>query len=78
SLYHNWYLEDEIVLRPGVPVLNLLEDGAVDFLGGRRRHEIDLQAGVFKRGLGARLSASWRSGTRIAETGTVAGDLRFN
>ena len=78
SLYHNWYLEDEIALRAGVPVLNLLKDSAVDFLGGRRRHEIDLQAGIFKRGLGARLTASWRSGTQIDNAGTAAGGLRFN
>ncbi|MFN3819568.1 TonB-dependent receptor [Blastomonas sp.] len=77
SLYHNWYLEDEIALRAGLPTLDLLEDGAVDFLGGRRRHEIDFQAGVFKRGLGARLSASWKSGARIGDAGAAAGDLRF-
>lgn len=78
SLYHNWYLEDSIVLRGGLPALDLLNGGAVDFLGGRRRHEIEFQAGAFKRGLGARLTTTWRSGTEIRGFGGATGALNFN
>ena len=74
SLYHNWYLQDAITLRGWLPALDLLNGGAVNFGGGRRRHEVELQAGAFKRGLGARFTATWRSGTEIRGTGD---DLHF-
>lgn len=77
SLYHNWYLKDDIVLREGLLALNLLDGGAVDFRGGRRRHEVEFQAGAFKRGLGARITATWQSGTEVRGLGDAAGDLRF-
>lgn len=78
SLYHDWYLEDEVVLRDGLPPLDLLDGGAVDLYGGRRRHEIAFQGGVFQRGLGAQLSATWRSGADVRGAGGAAGDLRFD
>ncbi|WP_162291022.1 TonB-dependent receptor domain-containing protein [Erythrobacter colymbi] len=78
SLYHNWFLEDELTLRRGGPRLDLLDGGAVDFLGGRRRHEVDLQAGAFKNGWGARVSANWRSATAVRDPGQPASDLRFD
>jgi hypothetical protein len=78
SLYHNWYLKDRILLREGLPVLDLLGGGAVDFRGGRRRHEVEFQVGAFKRGLGARLTAAWQSGTGIHEANGAAGNLRFS
>ena len=76
SLYHTWTLEDEIVPRDGAPTLDLLNGDAVDFRGGRRRHEIEFQGGVFKRGLGARVTADWRSGTGVQGLDGVGG-LRF-
>ncbi len=79
SLYHNWFLQDEVVLGSGAPSLDLLDGGAVDFLGGRRRHEVELQAGAYKDGLGARVTANWRSATSIRDVGgTATGDLRFD
>ncbi len=77
SLYHNWYLADAITLGDGLPALDLLDGGAVEFGGGRRRHEVEVQAGAFKRGLGARIDATWRSGTGIRGSGGAADDLRF-
>lgn len=78
SLYHTWRLEDAIIVREGLPALDLLDGDAVDFRGGRRRHEIEFQAGAFKRGLGARVTANWQSGTDVQGLGGVAGDLRFS
>lgn len=77
SLYHSWYWQDSILPRDGLPRLDLLDGGAVDFRGGRRRHEIEAQAGVFKRGLGARVTATWQSGTDIRGWGSAQGDLHF-
>ncbi|WP_404369439.1 TonB-dependent receptor [Sphingomonas sp. MMS24-J45] len=78
SLYHNWYLEDSIALRNGLPTLDLLRGGAVDYLGGRRRHQIEFQGGAFKRGLGARVTTTWLSGTHTRGFGGPGDVLNFN
>lgn len=77
SLQHSWRLEDSVLLRAGGPVLDLLDGGALDVRGGRPRHEVEAQAGAFKRGLGARITANWQSGTTIRGSGDPAGDLTF-
>ncbi|HKP33273.1 MAG TPA: hypothetical protein VJT70_00660, partial [Sphingomicrobium sp.] len=44
--------------------------------GGTPTHRVEAQAGYFNNGLGARISANWRSGTRV---NTLTGDdLRFS
>jgi len=82
SLYHTWHLEDEILVREGVPVLDLLNGSAVGNRGGRPRHELEFQAAAYRRGLGARLTANWQSGTTVngLPSGPVgtAGDLSFS
>lgn len=78
NLYTTWYLKDEILVREGLAKLDLLDGSATEFRGGRRRHEVEFQAGVFKRGLGARLTANWQSGTRVQGLGGAAGNLRFS
>lgn len=77
SLQHSWRLEDSVLLRHSGPVLNLLDGGALDVRGGRPRHEVELQASVLKRGLGARFTATWQSGTSIRGSGAPAEDLKF-
>ena len=75
SLTHTLNLRDEVVIGPGLPELDYLDGDAVGSSGGRPRHEIEAQAGWANNGLGARLSADWRSGTRVD---SVDGDsLRF-
>lgn len=82
SLYHTWRLEDDILVREGFPEFDLLNGSAADNRGGRPRHEVELQAGAFRRGLGVRLEANWRSGTVVrnlaAGSGTGGGDLHFS
>jgi hypothetical protein len=77
SLYHNWYFKDSLRLRDGLPLLDLLDGGAIDSRGGRRRHEVELVAGAAKRGLGGRLSASWRSGTDVGGADGARDRLHF-
>jgi hypothetical protein len=72
GLYHTWHLTDSVLIRPGVPELDFLDGSAAGSRGGRPRHELELQAGLFKNGLGARLTADWQSGT-IVRGGPVAG-----
>lgn len=78
SVQHLVRLEDDVLLRSGTPVLDLLDGGALDARGGRSRHEIEIQAGVFRRGLGGRLTANWFSGTTVRGFPTAAGDLSFS
>jgi hypothetical protein len=77
SIYHSWTLRDEIVVRPGFPELDLLGGAAIDSRA-RRRHSLEFQAGVFKRGLGARLTANWQSGATVQGPGGEAGKLKFS
>ena len=76
SLTDTITLLDEVTIGPGVPKLDYLDGDAVGQSGGRPRHEVEAQAGYFNNGLGARLAANWRSGSRV---NTATGDeLRFS
>ena len=67
---------DKVQIGPGLPVIDYLHGDASGQSGGTPRHHAEAQAGYFNNGLGARLSANWRSGTRV---GTLTGDdLRFS
>lgn len=69
-------LVDDVTIRPGLPRLDYLGGDALGQSGGRPRHFVEARAGWFNNGLGARLSANWRSGTRVD---TADGDeLRFS
>ncbi|MGK6318212.1 TonB-dependent receptor [Sphingomonas sp. DT-204] len=79
ALYHTWHFQDRVVIRPGVPVIDLLDGGATGNQGGQPRHELELQAGGTLSGYGIRLSGNWQSGTTV-QGGTAATptDLRFS
>ena len=76
SVYHTVTLKDAVRIRPGLPVLDYLDGEALDGNGGRPRHQLEVEGGYFNNGLGARLSANWRSGTEI-DVGDN-GKLRFS
>lgn len=82
GLYHTWHLTDSVLIRPGVPELDFLDGSASGSRGGRPRHEVELQAGLFKNGLGARLTANWQSATFVrggpAAGGGTGDDLFFD
>jgi hypothetical protein len=63
-------------------VLDLLNGSATGSRGGQPHHQIEAQAGLFRNGLGARLTANWQSGTTVRGvpdgTGGSTGDLRFS
>jgi hypothetical protein len=76
SLTDTITLTDKVLIRPGVPELDYLHGEAIGQSGGRPRHDVQGRAGWFNNGLGARLNANWRSGTRVdALTGD---DLHFS
>jgi hypothetical protein len=76
AVFHTLHLKDEILIRDGVPVLDLL-NGSATGNGGQPRHEVDVQAGYSKNGYGARLNAKWRSGTEV-DGGPLGEDLAFS
>jgi iron complex outermembrane receptor protein len=78
ALFHTMHITDEILIRDGVPVLDLLDGAAAGNGGGRSRHEIDGQAGISKNGYGARLSAKWQSGTEVRGGPLGGEDLSFS
>jgi hypothetical protein len=67
---------DKVVIAPGLPPLDYLHGDAAGQSGGTPRHTVEARAGYFNNGLGARIGANWRSGTRV---NTLTGDdLRFS
>nr|WP_232475910.1 TonB-dependent receptor [Sphingomonas formosensis] len=80
AVYHTWLFRDDMLVREGVPVIDLLNGGATGNSGGAPRHKVEVQAGYSNNGLGARLSVNWQSGTTVTGgTGSSAlGDLRFS
>jgi iron complex outermembrane recepter protein len=78
ALYHSYRIQEEILIRPGVPVLDLLDGSATGSNGGASRHEIELSGGIFHKGLGFRLQGNYRSATRVDGNGLLgSSDLRF-
>lgn len=77
ALYHSLKLKDEVDIAPGIPVVDLLNGGAIGSNGGSPKHVIDLEGGWFDNGLGMRLFGSYQSGTRV-EGGPGASDLIFS
>ena len=76
ALYDSIRLRDEIQIRAGLPVLDLLGSSATGGNGGAPRHSIDLDAGWFNKGLGVRLNGNYSSGS-IVTGSTAASTLRF-
>jgi hypothetical protein len=67
---------DKVVVAPGVPTIDYLHGDAAGQSGGTPRHKVEAQAGYFNNGIGARLSANWRSATNVD---TLTGDnLHFS
>lgn len=76
ALYDNIRFRDEVQIRAGLPVLNLLGGDATGGSGGSPRHSFDLDGGWFNKGLGFRLTGSYQSGSVVTGS-TTASTLRF-
>lgn len=76
SVFHTWRIQDEILIAPGLPILDLLDGDATDAGGGSPRHQIQAQGGVFRNGMGVFVNATWREGTRV--DGGTGPDLFFD
>lgn len=69
ALNHVWRLRDKLLIRPGLPVLDLLNG---DTIGGRgqSRHSATGRINFLKNGLGLALDGQWQSGS-TARSGTT-------
>jgi hypothetical protein len=75
AAYHTLRLDDEILIRPGVPVLDLLGGSATGAAGGSPRHEVEFDGGWFNKGIGFRFGGIWREGSTVVG-GPIAGGGR--
>ncbi len=76
AFFHTLRLRDRVLIRDGLPELDLLGGDAIGGRGGQPRHQFELRSGFTKDGLGLRVNADWQSPTRV-EGLSAADDLRF-
>lgn len=76
ALYDTIQFSNKVTIAAGGPVLDLLGGDALSG-GGISRHTFELDAGVFKNGLGARLSGTYTTPTRVDASVPGGQDLRF-
>lgn len=78
GVFHTIALTDKIVIRDGLPELDLLDGAATGSRGGSPRHQVEVRAGVVRDGIGLRLNADWNSATTV-RGGTASNELlRFD
>jgi hypothetical protein len=73
ALYHSWRFQDDVLLRNGLPRLNLLDGDIISDKGGTPRHELELQTTLSTRAWSAAINAAWQSPTK-ASAGPLAED----
>jgi iron complex outermembrane recepter protein len=79
ALTHTYRIQQDILIRAGVPVLDLLNGSAISTLGGAARHEVELSGGVFTKGIGLRATGNYRSATTANGSGLPgSSDLTFS
>jgi hypothetical protein len=72
-------LSNELVIRPGLPAVDLLDGGAIGIAGGRPRGQVDFSLAFSATGLGARVSGARRSESTLElRQGETVGVLRFD
>ncbi len=77
SATHTVTLTDQLEIGPGIEPLDYLDGEAFGSSGGRPAHVVEVEGGYYNNGLGVRLTADWRSATRV-DGGLAGEDLRFS
>jgi hypothetical protein len=78
SAFDTWYLRDQILIRDGIPQLDLLNGAPSDVAGGQPRHRIDLRGILYKDGFGWVVSGTWRSATSVISDPSSPDSLSFS
>ena len=78
SVYHTVFFDNRYLVRPGGPVIDFLDGGALSTLGGQPRHEVEVNLGITERGYGMQLAADWKSGTFVDGGAGPGSDLTFS
>lgn len=83
SLFHTWRWEDDFQFRNAGPVFNLLDGAALRRQGSEPKHEIQTRLNFRRKNLGAILSNTYETGTRIDVSSLPGnqgrnGDLNLN
>ncbi len=65
SLEHQWRLVDTVLIREGLPEVDLLDGASVGGRSGQPRHSVNVRLNAFKDGIGAELVGSWNAATRL-------------
>ncbi len=78
AVYHTVFFSDQILIRPGVPVLDLLNGAAASNTGGQYRNEVEGQLGYTQAGFGGRVSLDWKQNTVVRDPTAPTGDLNFS
>jgi hypothetical protein len=74
SFNHIWQIQNDLLIREGLPVLDLL-DGEAFGARGQARHQLSARGNLMRHGLGATIEARWQSGSRLKGSTT---DLTFS
>jgi hypothetical protein len=84
SLFDTWYLRDTLLVRQGLPELDLLNGApstvtGTSVAGAQARHAVNLRTVFTYRGIGALFNAAWHSATAL-NSGfiTSTNTLRFS
>ena len=76
ALYHTWRFQDDVVLRDGLPRLDLLRGDVISDRGGTSAHQIELQTSLSTGAFSADINAQWQSPTK-ARAGPRTDDDRL-
>jgi len=78
GLYHSIEFENTALIAPGIPELDFLNGDASGQSGGIARHQVELEGGLFYKGIGARLSGKYQGPSRVNGNDlTGSQDLHF-
>jgi iron complex outermembrane recepter protein len=77
SVYHTYSLEETVLIRPGVPELDLLGGSVTDSSSPVSRHSVEMEGGVFLGGIGMRVSAEYTGSARIDGNTMLSTDSLF-
>ena len=76
---HSIVFSDTIVIRPGLPPVDVLGGGAIGIGGGRLRHQVDGTAAITSGGIGLRLGLTWRGPSTLeSRIGGITDELHFS